>query len=183
MFPEQLGTGPMSLRAGCRSAAWSLWVELDAEGAIAASGVQRSWVKPTYRLSYGDADDLIDLAPPQERDLADLDGFLQRRRQWRLRHGALLLDQPEGRIQADGEEPLLEITEPSPARLLVAEAMILAGAVVASLLLGVAQAMAAAYLPPGMADILIFATLFVVLIFKPNGLFGGGLAPAGVGRQ
>jgi branched-chain amino acid transport system permease protein len=59
----------------------------------------------------------------------------------------------------------------------------LAGAVVASLLLGVAQAMAAAYLPPGMADILIFATLFVVLIFKPNGLFGGGLAPAGVGRQ
>ncbi|WP_315859763.1 ribonuclease catalytic domain-containing protein [Cyanobium sp. Aljojuca 7D2] len=133
MFPEQLGTGPMSLRAGCRSAAWSLWVELDAEGAIAASGVQRSWVKPTYRLSYGDADDLIDLAPPQERDLADLHGLLQRRRQWRVRQGALLLDQPEGRIQAAGEEPLLEITEPSPARLLVAEAMILAGAVVAEI--------------------------------------------------
>ena len=59
----------------------------------------------------------------------------------------------------------------------------LAGAVVASLLLGVAQAMAAAYLPAGLADILIFATLFVVLIFKPNGLFGGSVAPAGVGRQ
>lgn len=59
----------------------------------------------------------------------------------------------------------------------------LGGAVVASLLLGVAQAMSAAYLPPGLTDILIFATLFVVLIFKPNGLFGGALAPAGVGRQ
>lgn len=59
----------------------------------------------------------------------------------------------------------------------------LAGAVVASLLLGVAQALSAAYLPPGLTDILIFATLFVVLIFKPNGLFGGAVAPAGVGRQ
>lgn len=59
----------------------------------------------------------------------------------------------------------------------------LGGAVVASLLLGVGQALCAAYLPPGLSDILIFATLFVVLIFKPNGLFGGALAPAGVGRQ
>ena len=68
MFPEALATGPMSLRAGHRSAAWSIWVELDGDGAVKASGLQRSWVKPTYRLSYGDADDLIDLAPPQERD-------------------------------------------------------------------------------------------------------------------
>ncbi len=133
MFPEALATGPMSLRAGIRSAAWSLWVELDSEGAIAASGLQRSWVKPTYRLSYGDADDLIDLAPPQERDLADLHDLLQRRRAWRVRQGALLLDQPEGRIRAFGDQPLLEITEPSPARLMVAEAMILAGAVVAGI--------------------------------------------------
>jgi branched-chain amino acid transport system permease protein len=59
----------------------------------------------------------------------------------------------------------------------------LGGAVVASLLLGVGQALCAAYLPPGLSDILIFTTLFVVLIFKPNGLFGGALAPAGVGRQ
>lgn len=133
MFPEGLATGPMSLRAGSRCAAWSLWVELDPEGAIAASGVQRSWVKPTYRLSYADADDLIDLAPPQERDLVALHGLLQRRRQWRVRQGALLLDQPEGRIQATDNHPSLAITEPSPARLLVAEAMILAGAVVAEI--------------------------------------------------
>ena len=132
MFPETLATGPMSLRAGHRNAAWSLWVELDAAGAIAASGLQRSWVSPTYRLSYADADELIDLAPPQERDLADLHSLLERRRQWRVQQGALLLDQPEGRIRADGDHALLEITEPSPSRLLVAEAMILAGAAVAA---------------------------------------------------
>ncbi|WP_199289250.1 RNB domain-containing ribonuclease [Cyanobium sp. FACHB-13342] len=132
MFPEALATGPMSLRAGQRSAAWSVWVELDGAGAIAASGLQRSWVSPTYRLSYADADELIDLAPPQERDLADLHVLLERRRQWRVQQGALLLDQPEGRIRADGDQALLEITEPSPSRLLVAEAMILAGAAVAT---------------------------------------------------
>ena len=65
MFPEVLSNGPFSLRQRQRSAAWSLWVELSDDGAVAASGIQRSWVKPAYRLSYGDADELIDLAPPR----------------------------------------------------------------------------------------------------------------------
>ena len=131
MFPLCLTTGPFSLRAGMRSAAWSTWVDLDEEGDIAAYGIQRSWVKPTYRLSYSDADDLIDLAPPEERDLADLDKLLDRRRQWRVRQGALLMDLPEGRIRSRDGEPTLEISEPSPARAMVAEAMILAGAIAA----------------------------------------------------
>lgn len=131
MFPEELSNGPFSLRQGKRSAAWSIWVELDEAGEIGASSIQRSWVKPTYRLSYNDADELIDLAPPEDPDLADLDRLLERRRQWRLARGALLMDLPEGRIRSHEGEPQLEITEPSPARRLVAEAMILAGAVAA----------------------------------------------------
>ena len=131
MFPEELSNGPFSLRQGKRSAAWSFWVELDEAGEIGASSIQRSWVKPTYRLSYNDADELIDLAPPEDPDLADLDRLLERRRQWRLARGALLMDLPEGRIRSHEGEPQLEITEPSPSRQLVAEAMILAGAVAA----------------------------------------------------
>ena len=131
MFPELLSTGVFSLRAGVRCAAWSTWVELDETGEIAAYGLHRSWVKPIYRLSYADADDLIELAPPQDRDLADLDLLLRRRRDWRLRQGALQMDLAEGRIRSHGGEPSLEITEPSPSRQLVAEAMILAGAVAA----------------------------------------------------
>ena len=131
MFPEQLSNGPFSLRQGKHSAAWSFWVELDEAGEIGASSIQRSWVKPTYRLSYNDADELIDLAPPEDPDLADLDRLLERRRQWRLARGALLMDLPEGRIRSHEGEPQLEITEPSPSRQLVAEAMILAGAVAA----------------------------------------------------
>ncbi|MEX1323929.1 MAG: RNB domain-containing ribonuclease, partial [Synechococcaceae cyanobacterium] len=131
MFPPCLSTGPFSLRAGERCAAWSLWVELADDGAVGAHGLCRSWIRPSYRLSYSDADELIELAPPQERQLAELHALLLRRRGWRLARGALLLDQPEGRIREQDGSPVLEITEPSPSRQLVAEAMILAGAVVA----------------------------------------------------
>lgn len=143
MFPLQLTTGPFSLRAGERNAAWSIWVELDAQGGVAASGVQRSWVKPTYRLSYRDADELIELAPPQEADLLALHALLELRRRWRQGQGAQLMDQLEGRIRVNGGIAELEITEPGPSRNLVAEAMILAGAVVADL--GCRHAMALPY--------------------------------------
>ena len=143
MFPLQLTTGPFSLRAGERNAAWSIWVELDAQGGVAASGVQRSWVKPTYRLSYRDADELIELAPPQEADLLALHALLELRRRWRQGQGAQLMDQLEGRIRVNGGSAELEITEPGPSRNLVAEAMILAGAVVADL--GCRHAMALPY--------------------------------------
>ena len=143
MFPLQLTTGPFSLRAGERNAAWSIWVELDAQGGVAASGLQRSWVKPTYRLSYRDADELIELALPQEADLLALHALLELRRRWRQGQGAQLMDQLEGRIRVNGGSAELEITEPGPSRNLVAEAMILAGAVVADL--GCRHAMALPY--------------------------------------
>ncbi len=131
MFPLPLAVGPFSLRQGRRCAAWSLAVELADDGAVAAYELLRSWVRPTYRLTYADGDALIDLAPREETDLAILHGLLEQRRRWRLARGALQLEQPEGRIRRRGEQAELEITDPSPARSMVAEAMILAGAVVA----------------------------------------------------
>ncbi|MFM1797780.1 MAG: hypothetical protein RLZZ117_58 [Cyanobacteriota bacterium] len=136
MFPPCLAHGALSLRAGQRCAAWSVGIQLTADGDLAEVIVQRSWVRPNYRLSYADADELLELAPPQERDLLTLHALLQRRRAWRGMRGALFLDQAEGRIRAPapGEvetESRLEITEPTEARLLVAEAMILAGAALA----------------------------------------------------
>ena len=131
MFPSELSTGPFSLLAGQRNPAWSTWVELDADGDIADYGIQRSWVKPRYRLTYEDADELIDFAPPEDADLAELHALLERRRRWRVSQGALLMDLPEGRIRCRDEALSVQITEPGPARSMVAEAMILAGAVAA----------------------------------------------------
>ncbi len=131
MFPSELSTGPFSLLAGQRNPAWSTWVELDENGDIADYGIQRSWVKPRYRLTYEDADELIDFAPPEEADLAELHALLERRREWRVSQGALLMDLPEGRIRCRDQSLSVQITEPGPARSMVAEAMILAGAVAA----------------------------------------------------
>lgn len=136
MFPQSLATGPLSLRAGQRCAAWSLGLRLDNDGAITDQDLHRSWVRPAYRLSYADADELLELAPPQERDLLMLQELMHRRRSWRARRGALFLDQPEGRIRSgeqkgNGDGALLEVIEPTPSRQMVAEAMILAGAAIA----------------------------------------------------
>ena len=57
------------------------------------------------------------------------------------------------------------------------------GAVFASLMLGVMQTLSVAYLPNGVSEMIIFALLFVVLLFWPNGLFGGAGLSAGVGRR
>ena len=134
MLPLELGAGPLSLLAGRRQAAISMGIRLDAEGAVAAMESCRSWIRVSYRLSYDDADELIELAPPEDPDLADLDALLQQRRQWRAARGALLMDQAEGRLfrRGDGHDLALEISEPSPSRLMVAEAMLLAGASMAS---------------------------------------------------
>ena len=136
MFPQVLATGPFSLRAGKRCAAWSLGIRLDTDGAIFDLTLNRSWVRPAYRLSYADADELLELAPPQERDLLMLQEWMHRRRLWRAQRGALFLDQAEGRIRAaanevSGEGAVLDIIEPTASRQMVAEAMILAGAAIA----------------------------------------------------
>ena len=62
----------LSLRAGETCAALSAGVRLDAEGAVQESRICRSWVRPRYGLTYDDGDELIELAPPGDEDLADL---------------------------------------------------------------------------------------------------------------
>jgi exoribonuclease-2 len=131
MLPLELGAGPLSLSSGRRRAAVSLALSLDADGGLRQARLVRSWIRVAYGLSYADADELIELAPPEDPDLARLDEVLRTRRQWRARAGALTMEQAEGRIRRGPSGPELQITEPGPARSLVAEAMILAGAAAA----------------------------------------------------
>jgi branched-chain amino acid transport system permease protein len=57
------------------------------------------------------------------------------------------------------------------------------GALLAGLLIGVVQTLTVAYLSAGLADTLVFSTLFVVLLVRPTGLFGGAGAVARVTRR
>ena len=54
---------------------------------------------------------------------------------------------------------------------------------IAGLTLGVVQAMGVAYLSSGLADAIIFALLFVALLIRPTGLFGGSASVVRVVRQ
>ena len=49
--------------------------------------------------------------------------------------------------------------------------------------LGSVQGAIVAYLPSGLTDAIIFALLFLVLLVRPNGLFGNVSAVAGGTRQ
>jgi branched-chain amino acid transport system permease protein len=49
----------------------------------------------------------------------------------------------------------------------------LPGAIVGGLIIGVIEAMAGLYLPEGFKDIAAYVVVLVMLVLKPNGLFGG----------
>lgn len=59
----------------------------------------------------------------------------------------------------------------------------LRGAVVAGLALGVIQTMSVAYFPTGLTEIIVYSLLFVVLLVRPNGLFGDAVNDARVARR
>ena len=133
MLPLGLAAGPLSLRAGQRTAAVSVGVRLDDSGAIVDRRITRSWVLPRYGLTYADGDELIELAPPGDETLADLSQLMQLRCRWRRQQGALMFDRMEGRFRRSEGELSLQLVEPSLARLMVSESMLLMGAVVADL--------------------------------------------------
>ena len=133
MLPLKLATEVFSLRAGQRCPALSVGVLLDDEGAVVASRCQRSWVQPRYRLTYEDGDELIELVPPGDEDLAQLSSLLKRRFNWRQRRGAINFERQEGRFRRGANGPELQVIDPSPARVMVSEAMLLMGAVVAEI--------------------------------------------------
>ena len=132
MLPLELAAGPLSLRAGQRCAALSAAVHLDADGVVVEQRIARSWIRPRYGLTYGDGDELIELAPPGDEALSDLSGLLMQRMRWRRSKGAVMFDRPEGRFRRSDGSLMLQVIDPSPSRLMVSEAMLLMGAVVAS---------------------------------------------------
>lgn len=132
MLPLELAAGPLSLRAGVRCAALSVAVRLGVDGAVEEHRIVRSWVKPRYGLTYADGDELIELAPPGDEALSDLSRLLLQRMRWRRAKGAVMFDRPEGRFRRSDEGLSLQVIDPSPSRLMVSEAMLLMGAVVAS---------------------------------------------------
>ena len=127
MFPPELATGPMSLVQGQVCSALSFGVILDETGGIQAYEIHPSLIKPTYRLTYDDVDEMLQLKVQNEPEIADLAASSYLRRSWRKSEGAIQIKMPESVIKVRNEEVTIELIDSSPSRQLVAEMMILAG--------------------------------------------------------
>jgi exoribonuclease-2 len=103
------------------SPALSFRLRLDAAGDVTLLDVAPSWVRVT-RLTYKEA-----LARLDEEPLRSLYQIAQRYRALRDERGAIALDLPEVRIQADGEQVTIEPLLPLASRELVTDAMLMAG--------------------------------------------------------
>ncbi|MEL4894188.1 ribonuclease catalytic domain-containing protein [Crocosphaera sp. Alani8] len=130
MFPMELATGPMSLCQGQICAALSFGVVLDSEGAAESYSIHASIIKPTYRLTYHDVDEMLQLGITAESELAVLADAAKKRHRWRQSQGSITIKMPEAIIKVKSEEQIIiELLETSISRQLVAEMMILAGEV------------------------------------------------------
>ncbi|MDJ0733445.1 MAG: ribonuclease R [Nostocaceae cyanobacterium] len=131
MFPEVLATGPMSLVQGLVCYALSFGIVLDETGAVKDYSIYASRIKPTYRLTYEDVDEMLELAVEAEPEIAAIAKWAKQRKTWRYNQGAISINMPEAMIKVKGEEINIDILEDSYSRQLVAEMMILVGEVAA----------------------------------------------------
>jgi exoribonuclease-2 len=129
MFPAELATGPMSLIQGEVCPALSFGVILDETGEVMDFMITPSLVRPTYRLTYEDVDEMIELGIQAESDLQAIAHWATVRQQWRTAQGAIQIRMPESSIKVQNDEITIQVLDDSKARQLVAEMMILAGEV------------------------------------------------------
>jgi exoribonuclease-2 len=129
MFPPELATGPMSLNQGTVCTALSFGVILDDAGAIEDYQIAPSLVKPTYRLTYEDVDEMLELGVQAEPELDAIAVWAKRRAEWRQTQGAISIHMPESSIKVCDDEIFIDVLDDSLSRNLVAEMMILAGEV------------------------------------------------------
>lgn len=131
MFPPELATGPMSLVQGQVCCALSFAVTLDQTGAVYDYSIHPTLIKPTYRLTYEDVDEMLQLGIKAEPELEILSLLAKQRKQWRNSQGAISIYMPESSIKVEADEVIITVLEDSIARQTVAEMMILAGEVAA----------------------------------------------------
>ncbi len=131
MFPELLATGPMSLIQGKICYSLSFGIILDADGAVADYSIHPSLIKPTYRLTYEDVDEMLQLGVEAEPEIDVIAKWAQKRKAWRYAQGAISINMPEAMIKVKGDDISIDILDDARSRQLVAEMMIVAGEVAA----------------------------------------------------
>ena len=131
MLPEILSQGAWSLETGKDRRALSFFIYLDQKGNILSQRIARSIINVHERLTYKNAEEKIVEGHP----FHTLYKLCVARQTRRIEDGALPLPIPELVIQVDKAGNVeVELSQPGPARFLIAECMILANLVAAQFL-------------------------------------------------
>ncbi|MGB3309930.1 MAG: ribonuclease R family protein [Nodosilinea sp.] len=133
MFPLELATGAMSLIQGQICCALSFGITLTTDGDIQDYQIHPTLIRPTYRLTYDDVDEMLELGITAEPELQGLAHWAKVRGLWRMAQGAISINMPESSIKVSEtkDDIVIEVVNDSMARHMVAEMMILAGEVAA----------------------------------------------------
>lgn len=131
MLPESLSNETFSLLPEKERAALSFFAVIDEEGGVRETRVVRSVIKSKRKMSYEEADELVEKEGTIKR-LYDLAHLLQKKR---IKEGnALPLPIPELSIRVEDGQIRVWLDEPGPSRFLVSELMILANSIAAKFL-------------------------------------------------
>ncbi|RLB99634.1 MAG: exoribonuclease II [Deltaproteobacteria bacterium] len=132
MLPPSMAEGLCSLRADELRPAISTLVKLTPSAEIMDYEVVASWIKVKRQLTYYD----VNMVAEEDKEIQALGNIARKFRQRRLSQGALQITLPEINIwiNNDGEPVVNRINRESPARMLVAELMIMANWLMAGFL-------------------------------------------------
>ncbi len=131
MFPEILIHEILSLTQNKDKKCISVGVELNNDGSIANTIINQTTININYNLTYDDANELIELSPKEDKQLEILFNLLKLRQQWRLKEGAITIDEIRGQPSLENNKMSIKYIEPSKARFIVSESMVLIGSAVA----------------------------------------------------
>jgi exoribonuclease-2 len=132
MLPPSLAEGLCSLRADELRPAISVLIKLTPAADILDYDIVASWIKVKRQLTYYD----VNMVAEEDKEIQVLGNIARKFRQRRLNQGALQITLPEINIwiNTEGEPVVNKINRESPARLLVAELMIMANWLMATFL-------------------------------------------------
>ncbi len=131
MFPEELIRKYLSLNNKEKRFALSAKIQLNGDHCIERYEIKKTIIKPTYKLTYEDTDEILELQPREELELIEINNILIEFRKRRELQGALFIENPQGNIIKENNCLELKIRENTQAKRLVSESMILYGSLMA----------------------------------------------------
>ncbi|WP_269622927.1 ribonuclease catalytic domain-containing protein [Prochlorococcus marinus] len=133
LFPEEIIKSQLSIEHGRKNPTLSLKILFNKKKDIISAEFFKALIEPNYKLTYEEADEILDYQPKQEKELLLINEFLKSQHKKRITNGAIELEESQGKIIEKNSQLFLKIIDRTVSRKLVAEAMILYGSLFAKI--------------------------------------------------